>query len=220
MRLLLIEDETQIAKPLIKLLKERSYAVDYAEDGEEGYTLAYENGYDCILLDLNLPKMDGIEIAKKLRTEKVFTPILMLTARNQQQQIWEGFENGTDDYLTKPFDLKELLLRINALIKRNSKNKAEVLTAEKLVLDSSSMEVKLGNALVNLDRKEFGILQYLLRNKNKVVSTEELMEHVWDGDLDAFSNTVRTHIKTLRKKIDPEKTLIVTIRGKGYVIRK
>lgn len=219
MRILIIEDENQIAEPVIKALERRSYAVDYAKDGQEGYDMAGLNDYDCIILDLNLPEMDGIEVAQKLRKEGIFTPILMLTARTRQQDIWEGFENGTDDYMTKPFDLKELILRIQALVKRNSKNQEEILEHKDLSLNPKTLEVMIEKKIVELNNKEFGILEYLLRNKGNVVSTESLLEHVWDQEIDMFTQTVRTNIKTLRKKIDPNKTIITTIRGKGYVIR-
>lgn len=219
MRLLLVEDEKQIADPLIGALKRNGYAVDYAEDGQTGYDQATLYDYDCILLDLNLPEMDGIEVAKKLRENSVTTPILMLTARTRQDQVWEGFESGTDDYLTKPFDLKELQLRINALIKRSSKVKAEILSAGKVVLDPKAFSVIVDGKEISLNNKEFGILEYLIRNKGNFVSTEELLEHVWDSEIDMFTQTVRTNMKTLRQKVDPDKKLIVTIRGKGYVIR-
>jgi two-component system, OmpR family, response regulator len=219
MRILVVEDENQIAMPLIKSLKAKSYAVDYAEDGKKAYSMASVNDYDCILLDLNLPEMDGIEVAKKLRKDGRNTPILMLTARVGQKNIWEGFENGTDDYLTKPFDLKELFYRVEALVKRNSKNKNIELKAGDLIVNTEAFEVKKGENIICLNNKEFGILEYLIRNKGKVVTSEDLLEHVWDNEIDLFTQTLRTHMKTLRKKIDPEKKLILTIRGKGYVIR-
>lgn len=219
MRILVVEDENQIAMPLIKSLKSKSYAVDYAEDGKKAYSMASVNDYDCILLDLNLPEMDGIEVAKKLRKDGRNTPILMLTAQIGQKNIWEGFENGTDDYLTKPFDLKELFYRIEALVKRNSKNKNVELKAGDLIVNPDGLEVKKGGDKICLNNKEFGILEYLIRNKGRVVTSEDLLEHVWDNEIDLFTQTLRTHMKTLRKKIDSEKKLIITIRGKGYVIR-
>jgi len=218
MRILIIEDEEQIVLPLKKALEAKGFAVDYSLDGERGYENAKINKYDCILLDLNLPGMDGIEIANKLRKENINYPILMLTARNRLENIWEGFENGTDDYLTKPFDFKELLYRIQALIKRNSDVKEEILSAKNITLDPKSFEVRYKDKPVKLNNKEFGILEYLLRNKDKVVSSEELLEHVWNEDVNIFTQTIRTNMKTLRKKIDPDKTLIRTFIGKGYKI--
>lgn len=219
MRILIVEDEEQIAKPIKSYLERRSFAVDYANNGTDGYDMASFNEYDCIILDLNLPGIDGIEVANKLRKDNIQTPILMLTARNSQKDIWKGFENGTDDYLTKPFDLKELLLRINALIKRNSYNKEEILSAGNITLNVNSFEVTVDNKIIKLNNKEFGILEYLLRNKGIVVSSEQLLEHVWDREIDMLTQTVKTNLKTLRKKVDPNKKLIQTIKGKGYVIR-
>ncbi len=219
MRILIIEDEVELAKPVRRFLQRNAFAVDYAPDGKAGLDLALANNYDCILLDLNLPKLDGLEVASKLRHNHNQTPILMLTARTRQDQIWEGFENGTDDYMTKPFDLKELLLRVQALIRRSSRNQEAVLQAGAVELDPQTRSVRVSGELVELNSKEYGILEYLLRNKNKLVSTEELLEHVWDREIDMFTQTVRTNMKTLRRKIDPDKTFIKNIRGQGYVIR-
>jgi DNA-binding response OmpR family regulator len=220
MRLLLVEDEAEIAEPLTKGLKNRGFALDWADNGKKGYSLAYENQYDCIILDLNLPDMDGLEIANKLRAEQVFTPILILTARSTQDNILEGFKSGTDDYMVKPFNFSELVYRINSLIKRNSYNKEDLIELGDIIIDLKALSVTKSGALIQLNNKEFGILEYLARNKGKVVSQEELLEHVWDQEIDLFSQTVRTNIKTLRKKIDGEKKLIKNIKGKGYVIER
>ena len=218
MRLLIVEDENEIAEPLKTALEKRGFAVDLANDGKEGLDKAMINNYDCLVLDLNLPKLDGIEVAKKLRSEENSVPILMLTARTSQENINHGFEIGTDDYLTKPFDFKELLYRIQALIKRSTPEKDITLESHDIKLDPRGLKVKKSDIDVQLNAKEFGILEYLLRNKGNVVSQEELLEHVWDEEIDSFSQTVRTNIKTLRKKIDPNKTIIKTFKGKGYVI--
>lgn len=218
MKILIIEDEKQIAAPIQRILERRSYAVDYAEDGRSGYEMAKINEYDCILLDLNLPEIDGLEVARKLREDKISTPILMLTARSAQHEKWEGFEAGTDDYLTKPFDIKELILRIEALIRLSSKNSEKTLKVNEIEIDTEALTVKKSGKEIELNNKEFGILEYLLRNKGKVVSSEELLEHVWNSDVDSFSQAIRTHIKTLRQKVDPTKKIILTKRGKGYVI--
>lgn len=215
MKLLIIEDEEELALPMKRALEKNGYACDYAEDGEKGLSLAKLNNYDCLLLDLNLPKIDGIELAKELRKKKN-TPILMLTARSQMYDKLEGFATGADDFVTKPFDLKELLARIKAIIKRNSLNKSiklqfgeyQLLPEENLIINK--------NKKINLSNKEGGILEYLIRNKDRIVSTEELLEHVWDREIDMFTSTVKTHMKTLRQKIDPDKEIIETIRGKGY----
>jgi len=218
MRLLYVEDEKGIAEPLKKALEKRGYAVDWVEDGMTGLNEALVNDYDCILLDLNLPGISGLELARTLRKEENTIPILMLTARTSQENKYEGFDAGTDDYLTKPFEFKELLYRIEALIRRNSSNKSTSLKAGDVEIDEQLKMAKLNGQIVELNNKEYGILLYLLRNKGKVVSQEELLEHVWDREINMFTDTVRTNIKTLRQKVDSEKTLIKTQRGRGYVI--
>jgi DNA-binding response OmpR family regulator len=218
MRLLIIEDENEIAEPLKTALEKRGFAVDLSDNGKTGLEKAMINSYDCILLDLNLPQLDGIEVATKLRLEKNNVPILMLTARTSQRNINLGFETGTDDYLTKPFDFKELLFRIQALIKRSTPQKDIIFSCKDLTLDTAKLKVLKAGVLIQLNAKEYGILEYLMRNKGKVVSQEELMEHVWNEEIDSFSQTVRTNIKTLRKKVDSDKSIIKTFKGKGYVI--
>ena len=218
MRLLLIEDEKKIGLPLKKALERHLYAVDYFTDGKNGYDEACINNYDCIILDLNLPGMDGMQVAKTLRDDGVETPILMLTARTEQEDIIEGFENGADDYLRKPFHFQELLYRINSLIKRNSLQKSEILSVGKIEISTGIKKVHLSGKEIKLNAKEYGILEYLLRNKNRVISQEELLEHVWNRDIDSFTQTIRTNIKTLRQKIDPQKNMIKTIKGSGYII--
>ncbi|MFA6027650.1 MAG: response regulator transcription factor [Patescibacteria group bacterium] len=222
MRLLIIEDEKDLALPLKKTLEMKGFAVDYAEDGEQGYNTARLNKYDCILLDLNLPKIDGIKLADMLRKKINDTPIIMLTARSQIYDKLEGFESGADDFVTKPFDLSELVARIKAVIKRNSNNKTlrlkfsgyELVPEQNLIIKKE----KNKDRKIAISNKETALLEYLLRNKDKIVSTEELLEHVWDREVDLFTDTVKTHIKNLRKKIDPNKEIITTLRGKGYRI--
>jgi two-component system, OmpR family, response regulator len=218
MRILIIEDENAIAEPVKKALERRKFAVDIANDGKSGYELASVNDYDCIVLDLNLPYIDGLEIAKRLRANDIVTPILMLTARTGTENVVQGFESGTDDYLAKPFDFRELVLRIQALVKRNGKVQTEELSAHDIVLNTSSLKVFKSGVEVRLNAKEYGILEYLLRNQSKVVSQEELLQHVWNEEIDSFTQTVRTNLKTLRQKVDPTKELIKTFKGKGYVI--
>jgi len=223
MRLIIIEDEKDLALPLKKSLETEGFAVDYAEDGKKGLTLLHANDYDCILLDLNLPEIDGLSLAKQLRATQNTTPIIMLTARSQLYDKIEGFDHGADDYITKPFALKELLARIKAVIKRNSLNKLEKLTFDQSELIPSRNKVikhspSKPQEEISLSTKETGILEYLLRNKGTIISTEQILEHVWDREIDTFTDTVKTHIKTLRQKIDPEKRILKTIRGKGYII--
>ncbi len=218
MKILYIEDEENIAKPVIRVLRSRNYLVDYAMDGKKGLAMILENNYDCIVLDLNLPEINGIDICKKARESGIATPILMLTARSQIYNKLEGFDVGTDDYLTKPFDLQELLARINALIKRGSPNKNTELKVGNLVLDTGKNQLNEGEKIYNLSNKECAVLEYLILNKGRAVSTEELLEHVWDTNMDLFTDTVKTHIKTLRSKMNGNGDLIKTIKGKGYLV--
>ena len=218
MRLLLVEDEKAIGAPLQKGLTNKGFAVDWKTDGESGLESALINEYDCIVLDLNLPNMDGLEVAKQLREREISTPILMLTARTQQEDLLKGFDSGADDYLRKPFDFRELVHRIQSLIKRNSVEKSDLMSVEDVELDSKSYKVTRAGEAVDLNNKEFGVFEYLLRNRGSVVSQEELLEHVWDEQIDSFTQTVRTNIKTLRKKLDPDKKIIKTVKGRGYVI--
>lgn len=218
MKLLIIEDEKKIALPLKKYLENKGFAVDFTDNGKDGLQKAIINQYDCILLDLNLPNLDGMELASKLRKKNNTVPIIMVTARSQIYDKIEGFDTGADDYVTKPFNLEELLARIKAVIKRNSLNKTRELSFNGYTLLPDQNKVKCKTASVILSNKETAVLEYLLRNKGRIVSTEELLEHVWDSEIDMFTDTVKTHVKTLRKKLDPNKKLIKTVRGKGYII--
>lgn len=218
MRLLLIEDEEKIGLPLKVALERHKYAVDYIKDGESGYEEATNNCYDCIILDVNLPRMDGFTLAKTLRENLVQTPIIMLTARAEQEDVITGLENGADDYLRKPFQFKELLLRIHSLIKRNSTDKSMSLEYGNIKIDTYRKKVTINGSAISLNSKEYGVLEYLMHNCGRVVSQEELLEHVWDREIDFFTQTVRTNIKTLRKKVDPDKQYIKTIKGSGYII--
>ena len=220
MRLLIVEDEEALRIPVKKFLEKKGFAVDDVDNGMSALEYISTNEYDCILLDLNLPEKDGISVSKELREKGNNVPVIMVTARSQIYNKLEGFDSGADDYLTKPFDLNELVARVNAVIKRNSKNVDEKLECEEfeLLVDENCILIKKDNSKIELSNKEVGILEYLLRNKGKIVSAEELLEHVWDREVDTFSDTVKTHIKTLRKKIDPKKKRIKTVRGKGYIV--
>ena len=220
MRLLIVEDEQALVKPVKKFLEKKGFAVDTTDNGKDALEYAVETQYDCILLDLNLPQIDGITVANTLREEEVKTPIIMVTARSQIYNKLEGFNNGADDYVTKPFDLNELTARINAVIKRSSRNSEEILTFgeyEVHIENNKVIDMKKGKEVI-LSNKETGILEYLLRNRGTIVSSEEILEHVWDREVDMFTDTIKTHIKTLRQKIDPHKKYIKTIRGKGYIL--
>ncbi len=218
MKVLIIEDDHNLRLLIKNFLERYKYLTEEASDGKEGYQKIITNEYDCILLDLNLPNLDGIEVAKKTRSEGIHTPIIMLTARSQIYNKIEGFDTGADDYITKPFDMKELVARIGALIRRSSSNKNNVLefAKQKLNVNNNTIETKT-NGIVKLSNKEISILEYLIRNEQKIISAEELLEHVWDREVNIFSDTVKTHIKTLRKKVDKDKKYIKTIRGKGYI---
>lgn len=218
MKILYIEDEENIARPVIRILQKQNYIVDYSSDGEKGLNLIRLNGYDCIILDLNLPKISGIEICKIVRNEGISTPILMLTARSQMYDKLEGFDVGTDDYLTKPFDMQELLARVNALIKRGQSNKKQELKIGNLILDTGKNQIQNGQEVYNLSNKECSLLEYLILNKGRAVPTEELLEHVWDSNIDYLTDTVKTHVKTLRSKMGEHADLIKTIKGKGYLV--
>lgn len=220
MRLLIVEDEQALVKPVKKFLEKKGFAVDTTDNGKDAVEYAKETEYDCILLDLNLPEIDGITVANILKKEGSETPIIMVTARSQIYNKLEGFNSGADDYVTKPFDLNELVARINAVIKRSSRNSEEILMFGEYEVHVESNKVintKKGEEIV-LSNKETGVLEYLLRNKGLIVSSEEILEHVWDREIDMFTDTVKTHIKTLRKKIDPKKRHLKTVRGKGYIL--
>lgn len=220
MRLLLIEDEEDLARPLIKALSDYGFAIDYSNEGNEGLSKAEINQYDCILLDLNLPGIDGISISNKLRAQNNNTPILMVTARHQIDDKLIGFEAGADDYISKPFNLKELTARIKAIVRRSSENKThnlEFLNFE-LIPDKNTLLNTQSGEEIELTTKECSMLEYMIRNINRTIPAEELLEHVWDEEANPFSDTIKTHIKTLRKKFDPQKKTLKTIHGKGYML--
>jgi len=219
MRILIVEDEPTLRKLETRFLQKKGFVVDDVENGTEALSELKINEYDCILLDLNIPQKDGIQVSKELRKARNGTPIIMVTARSQIYDKLEGFDSGADDYITKPFDMKELVARVNAVIKRSSINQEEILKVSGLEIHPEKNIVKVEKGDIELSNKEMGVLEYLVRNKGKIISSEELLAHVWDSNVDMFTDTVKTHIKTLRKKIDPKKRLIKTVRGKGYVIR-
>ncbi len=220
MKILIIEDQDELRGLVKDFLENSGYVVDGAEDGEEGYNKLNMNSYDCLILDLNLPKLDGMEIARKVREEGKSVPIIMLTARSEIYDKIEGFDNGADDYITKPFDMKELLARVEAVLRRAQKEQTLVLKFGEYEVFPKENVLRKEKKEIELTNKEMGILEYLLRHKGEIISAEELLEHVWDSEVDMFSDTVKTHIKTLRKKLDPQKRYIQTIRGKGYMYKE
>lgn len=222
MRILVVEDEHRIANSIKKGLEMESYAVDVAYDGNDGFDLASTEDYDAIILDLLLPRMDGITVCKKLREEKIHTPILMLTAKGELNDKVEGLNSGADDYLVKPFAFEELLARIRALIRRPKTANGTILTLDDLSLNTLTYEVKRGDKEIRLSGKEFSLLEYLLRHPRRIFTKEQIIGHVWNYDADILPNTVEVYIGYLRNKIDrpfPKKpALIHTIRGFGYKI--
>lgn len=223
MRILVVEDEHKIANSIKKGLKQESYAVDVAYDGESGFDLAATEDYDVIILDLLLPKMNGIELCKKLRKEEnIHTPILILTAKGQLEDKVEGLNAGGDDYLVKPFAFAELLARIKALTRRPKQALDNVLSYDDLTLNILTFEVKRASRQIRLSKKEYALLEYLLRHKGEILPKEQIINHVWDYDADILPNTVEVYIGYLRNKIDkPFKNkplLIHTVRGFGYKI--
>lgn len=216
MRILVIEDEHKIANSIKRGLEQESYAVDVAYDGNDGFDLAVSEEYDVIILDLMLPGLNGVTLCKKLRDEKNQTPILMLTAKGQLNDKVDGLNAGADDYLVKPFAFTELLARIKALTRRPKQTLDSVLKTGDLSLDTLTYEVKRAGKKIKLSKKEFALLEYLLRHKGKILTKDQIINHVWDYDADVLPNTVEVYIGYLRKKIG--KDLIKTIRGFGYKI--
>jgi len=219
MRVLVIEDEQKIANAVRKGLELESYAVDVAYDGSSGYDLASVEEYDVILLDLMLPGMDGMTICRRLREEKVHTPILMLTAKGQLHDRVTGLNSGADDYLVKPFAFEELLARIRALTRRSPNCAGTVLCVSDLSLNTVTFQVKRRDTLVRLSAKEFSLLEYLMRRVDQIVTKEQIMAHVWNYEADILPNTVEVYVGYLRNKIDKpfgEPRLIHTVRGFGY----
>jgi heavy metal response regulator len=222
MRILVIEDEEKMFE-FIKLgLKEEGFTVDVASDGETGYTFASTQNYDCIILDLNLPKMDGITICKKLRKEKNNTPILILSVRNSTTDKVEGLDSGANDYLTKPFSFEELLARIRVLLRKNNTAVESKLKVADLEMDLLSHKVMRGGTEIVLTTKEFALLEYLMRKSGNIITRVMIIEYVWGLNFYSFTNVVDVYINYLRSKVDKgfDKKLIKTIHGRGYMIKE
>lgn len=218
MRILLIEDGKRLSKIIKKGLIEENYAVDQAFDGEDGLYLARSESYDAIILDVNLPKKDGIIICRELRNNKINTPILMLTAKTQLNDKITGLDAGADDYLTKPFEFIELRSRINALLRRSHNQINCIVTIGDLEICPLKHYAKRGEKLLKLNPKEFAILDFLSRHKEEAVTRTQIIEHSWDYNFDSMSNVVDVYMATLRKKIDngKKKKLLHTVHGVGY----
>ena len=220
MRLLVVEDDRSVAQFLKKGLQEERYAVDLAEDGEIGLHLARHASYDLIILDVMLPKMDGFAVCRALRAGASQTPVLLLTVKDSTDDTVLGLDSGADDYLTKPFAFAELLARARALLRRGTVQPAGRLTVGELQLDFVAHRIWRGQEEIFLTSKEYAILEYLLRNRDRVLTRTAIIEHVWNSQYDCMTNIVDVHIRALRAKIDRPATasLIHTVRGIGYVI--
>jgi two-component system, OmpR family, copper resistance phosphate regulon response regulator CusR len=217
MRILIIEDDKELNYFLKKALISQLFVVDSAEDGEKGSFLARTNPYDLIVLDFNLPKLNGNEVLKEIRQEKK-TPILILSINASLDDKKEMFEAGADDYLVKPFVFKEFILRVNALLRRPKNIEEKVLKFADITLNLKTKEVRRDNKKIHLTNKEYNLLEFFLRRQKDILSRSEIMEHVWDINADPFSNSIEAHILNLRKKINlkKKKNYLQTINGRGY----
>jgi heavy metal response regulator len=222
MRILVIEDEVKIAQFIKRGLKEEGYAVDVSADGEEGHFMLSSNEYDAIILDLMLPKIDGLTLCRTLRKEGNQTPILMLTAKDTVKDKVKGLDSGADDYLPKPFAFEELLARVRVLLRKKDSRVQTQLKVEDLSLDLLTHKVTRGNREIELTVKEYALLEYLMRNAGNIVTRTMISEHVWDINFDTFTNVIDVYINYLRNKIDTgfENKMIHTVRGKGYLLIK
>jgi len=220
MRVLVVEDDAKIASFVVKGLKQSGFAVDPCSDGEEGHVLACTTPYDAAVIDIMLPKLDGLSLVQKLRKEGVRVPVIILSAKASVDDRVKGLQAGGDDYLTKPFAFSELLARVQALIRRAS-NAGEPtrLSAGDLSLDLVKREVIRGGEKIDLQPREFALLEYLLRHAGRVVTKTMIMEHIWDYSFDPQTNVVDVLVSRLRNKIDKDKKLVQTIRGVGYVLK-
>jgi len=221
MRILLVEDNRRLSESLRATLADDGYAVDAAYDGVEGEEMASFTPYDVIILDVLLPKRDGVEVCRSLRNQRVSTPILMLTARDGLDDRVLGLDSGADDYLVKPFEVPELRARLRALMRRESGRKSGDLQVADLRMDPATHDAWRGDRPLDLTAKEFSLLEYLMRNANRLVTREMVVAHLWDYDQMVVSNVVDVHIRRLRRKVDDpyELKLIETVRGAGYRLR-
>lgn len=218
MRILVIDDDPKISDFLKSNLETNLYAVDVAPDGERGAFLGRCNDYDLIVLDNVLPKKNGLEVCKLIREKKKNVKIIMLSALSDITTKVDLLDNGADDYLTKPFSFRELLSRVKALLRRSEVTNKEIIKIRDLVIDTNNHEVRQGKKSISLTRKEFMLLEYMAKNAGRTLSQIEIMEHVWDMDLDSFSHTLKSHVRNLRGKIDGGRktSLIQTVNGRGY----
>jgi len=220
MRLLIVEDDKKVAGFLRKGLREEHHSVDVCHDGEEALNAIEVNEYDVIILDVMLPKINGFEVIRRARAQSVLTPILLLTAKDQLEDKLKGLDEGADDYLTKPFSFEELLARIRALLRRSQDYRTKTLRVGDLELDPVSRQVCRTGRKITLTGKEYALLEYLMRNRGRIITQSMIIEHVWDRDYDGLSNVVNVYINHLRDKVDRDHSekYIHTVRGVGYKI--
>lgn len=218
MQCLVIEDELRLREQLRTRLKEEGYAVEAAATGEDGLFLGREFDFDIAVIDLGLPGLSGLDVIRSLRAQQKNFPILILTARSRWQEKVEGLEAGADDYLTKPFEVEELLARLRALVRRSAGAASPLIKHDPLTLDTSKKQLLLDHNPVSLTSYEYKVIEYLILHHSEVISKTQLTEHIYEQDFDRDSNTIEVFVKRLRKKLDPEQTLkpIETVRGQGY----
>jgi len=222
MRILVVEDEKKVARFIQQGLEEEHYSVDAAHDGEKGLQMAQEQDYDLLIIDVMLPRQTGLELTRAFREAKGTTPILMLTAKTSTEDKVAGLDSGADDYLTKPFAFAELLARVRSLLRRGAKEKSTVLAIADLELDTVTHRAKRGERNIELTAKEYALLEYFLRNKERVLSRTIISEHIWDYNFDTGTNLIDVYVNHLRNKIDNgfETKLLHTVRGVGYVMKE
>jgi DNA-binding response OmpR family regulator len=221
MRVLVVEDETKVGSFIKRALEEESYAVDLCEDGAQGLDFALSGSYDVIVIDLMLPNLPGLEILRRIRKEKIHTPVLILTAQSNVDQKVKGLDAGADDYLTKPFAIDELLARVRVLLRRGTAETPGVLHIDDLMLNPATREVTRDGQRIDLTVKEYALLEYFMRHAGRVLTRPMISEHVWDQDFDTFTNVIDVYVNYLRNKIDRGRSrkLIHTIRGSGYMLK-
>lgn len=222
MRILIIEDERDLNNVISKHLRKKGYSTDSAYDGEEGLDFLEFGNYDLIILDVMMPRLDGYQFIEKIRENKNFTPVLMLTAKSLVENKVKALDLGADDYLVKPFDFEELLARVRAMIRRNYGNVSNDLKVDDLILNIANKTVSRDNINIELTAKEYSILEYLVQNKNRIITREQIKDNVWGFDYEGESNVIDVLIKNIRKRIDvgsSKKAIIHTKRGVGYVVK-